>query len=164
MMRVSLIVAMDKNRVIGKNNRLPWRLPADLRRFKETTMRHALIMGRKTYESIGRALPGRKNIVLTKQKGFQPEGCFTASSIEEAIAMAGTDEEVFVIGGAQVFERALPLAHRIYLTLIEDEFDGDVFFPEFDDRLWVEKDRQSFSADRENPFSYTFLVLDRVEI
>ena len=162
-MRVSLIVAMGKNRVIGKNNRLPWRLPADLRRFKSTTMGHALIMGRKTYESIGRALPGRKNIVLTKQKGFQPEGCFVASSIEEAISMAGTDEEVFVIGGAQVFARALPIARRIYLTLIEDEFDGDVFFPEIDDRLWVEKDRQSFTADQENPHSYTFLVLERVE-
>jgi dihydrofolate reductase len=126
-------------------------------------MSHTLIMGRKTYESIGKALPGRKNIVITNQKDLRPEGCFVASSIEEAIAMAGTDEEVFVIGGARVFESALPLARRIYLTLIEDEFEGEVFFPEIDDRIWVEKERQSFTADQENPHNYTFLVLERVE-
>ena len=161
-MRVSLIVAMGRNRVIGKNNSLPWRLPADLRRFKRTTMGHTLIMGRKTYESIGGALPGRKNIVLSKKKDLTPEGCIVAASMEEAISMAGAGEEVFVIGGAQVFAEALPIAHRLYVTLIEEDFEGDVFFPKTDARTWVEKERESFAADHENPHDYAFLILERV--
>ncbi len=161
--RVSIIVAMGRNRVIGKNNALPWRLPADLRHFKSTTMGHTLIMGRKTYESIGRALPGRKSIVVTRQKGLRAEGCLVAGSIDEALSMAGAEQEVFVIGGAELFAQTLPIASKLFVTFIEKEFEGDVFFPETDPRLWVEKERKSFTANEENPYDYSFLILEKTQ-
>ena len=161
-MNLSIIVAMGRNRVIGKDNGLPWRLPADLKHFKNVTLGHPVLMGRKTFESIGRPLPGRTNIVITRQKNYKPEGCLMAGSIQEALALAQDADEAFVIGGASIFEKTIPLAWRLYVTLIDHEFEGDTLFSGIDPSLWVEKERQSFRADNENPYGFSFLVFERV--
>lgn len=161
-MSVSLIVAMSRNRVIGKNNQLPWRLPEDLKRFKELTMGHPIIMGRKTYESIGKPLPGRTNIVLTKDTAYQVGGIQVARSLEEALNFGGKDEEKFVIGGSEVFKKAYPLCDKIYLTLIDRDFDGDTFFPELDletDFNLVEETKTLNSPKEDLP--YRFVTVSR---
>lgn len=135
--RISLIVAMARNRVIGANGGLPWHLSSDLRRFKALTMGHHILMGRKTFESIGRVLPGRASVVITRNPRWRAEGVVVASSLADALSKAGGDDEVFVIGGEQVFREALPVADRIYLTRIERNFAGDTFFPEFDASAWT---------------------------
>ena len=157
---LSLIVAVSQNGVIGKGNKLPWHLPADLKRFKKLTMGHPIIMGRKTFESIGKPLPGRTNIVITRQKEFASFGALTAPSLEEALRMCKKEEEVFVIGGATIFEQALPLANRLYLTLIHQDFDGDTSF-RWDPSQWKEISREDFFSDIANPHSYRFLILKR---
>jgi dihydrofolate reductase len=139
---VSLVVALARNRVIGAGNRLPWRLPEDLRRFKRLTMGAPVILGRKTHESIGRALPGRRNIVVTRRPDARWEGCEVAGSLEAALALAGDAPEVFVIGGAELYRLALPRADRLYLTLIDADYDGDTFFPDFDPADWRETARE----------------------
>jgi dihydrofolate reductase len=139
---ISLVAALARNRVIGSGNRLPWHLPEDLRRFKRLTMGAPVIMGRKTHESIGKALPGRRNIVVTRQAGARFEGCEVAGSLEAALALAGDVPEVFVIGGAELYRLALPRADRLYLTLIDANYDGDAFFPEFDPAEWRETARE----------------------
>ena len=132
-LNLSLIVAMTEERVIGVDNRLPWRLPADLQRFKRLTMGHHMIMGRHTWDSIGRALPGRTSVVVTRRADFRaPDGVVVAHSLDEALAAAAADEEPFVIGGAEIYRHALPLARRIHLTVIERHFAGDTFFPALD--------------------------------
>ena len=135
-MRLSIIAAMSANRVIGNNNNLPWRLPADLKRFKSLTMGHHLIMGRKTFESIGQPLPGRTTVVITHQTGFAPEGVLVAHSIDQALHVVAGDDEVFVAGGAQIYQQMLPRADRLYLTSIHAEFEGDTNFPEFEESDW----------------------------
>lgn len=160
MKTISIIVAMAKNRVIGKRGAIPWYLPADLARFKRLTMRHPIIMGRKTHESIGRALPGRQNIVITRQEGYQAKGCDVVHSLEEALERAEGDE-VFVIGGAEIYREALPLAKRIYLTGVDAELPGDVYFPEFDRRAWREVERVPGVMDEKNPYPHTFFTLER---
>lgn len=130
-MIISFIVAMSKNRVIGKDNKLPWNIPADLQRFKRITLGHPIIMGRKTFESMGKALPNRENIVVTRQKKYKAEGVTVCHSLEEALKpYKNSDQEVFIIGGGEIFQQALPLVNKIYLTVIDKEFDGDAFFPE----------------------------------
>lgn len=161
-MRVSIIVAMSKNRVIGLHGDLPWRLSADLRRFKQLTMGHPIIMGRKTYDSIGRALPGRTSIVITRQTGFHPPDVIAVPGWDEALQAAGDVEEAFVIGGGEVYSQALPLANRIYLTAVETELEGDTFFPKWDDSQWQLVQEMHHPADAKNAFSMRFLVLDRV--
>jgi dihydrofolate reductase len=131
-MTLSIIVAMSKNRVIGRDGKIPWHLSEDLKRFKQITMGHTIIMGRKTFESIGKTLPGRKNIVITRNPRFAPHGVTIAHSLNDAIREAGDDSEIFVIGGAEIFKEALPRASKLYLTLIERGFDGDAFFRDFD--------------------------------
>ncbi len=158
---LSIIVAMAKNRVIGRDNQLPWHLPADLRHFKQTTMGHPIIMGRKTYESIGRPLPGRQNIVITRNPDFQAEGCLVVHSLQEALAAVPEAEEVFIIGGASLYREALPLADRIYLTLVDAEVEGDTFFPELDASEWQEVRRETFAPDEKNPFGYAFIEFVR---
>lgn len=160
-MRVSLICAASKNGVIGTKNELPWKLPADLKRFKELTLNHPVIMGRKTHQSIGRALPGRSNIVVTRQKGFIAEGCRVVHSIEDAIKACEGADEVFVIGGAQIYEKALPHANRIYLTRIHHEFEGDAFVFEIDEAVWKQTTREDFEADQKNPYAYSFVALEK---
>jgi dihydrofolate reductase len=143
---VSLVAALARNRVIGAGNRLPWHLPEDLRRFKRLTMGAPVIMGRKTHESIleqaGKPLPGRRNIVVTRQPGARFEGCEVAGSLDTALALAGDAPEVFVIGGAELYRLALPRADRLYLTLIDADYDGDTFFPDFDPADWRETARE----------------------
>ena len=147
--RTTLIVARARNAVIGRGNTLPWRLPEDLKHFKATTMGHAIVMGRKTFESIGRALPGRRTIVVSRDARWQHEGCERASSLQAAIALARTPgadptictDEVFVTGGADVYRQALPLADRVIATEIDRDFDGDIFFPALDPARWHEVSR-----------------------
>jgi dihydrofolate reductase len=160
-MRISLIVAMSQNRVIGRGGRLPWRLAADLRRFKRLTMGHHLIMGRKTHESIGRTLPGRISIVISRQADFAPPGVVAVDSLDEALATAAGDPEVFVIGGGEVYQQALPMVDRVYLTLICTDIEGDTFFPEFATEDWRLVEDIPHPADDRNEFAYRFLVYDR---
>lgn len=162
-MKMSLIAAMAANRVIGRDNRLPWHLPADLKRFKRLTMGHTLIMGRKTFESIGRPLPGRSTVVVTRQAGYAPPGVRVAHSVREALDLAEGDE-VFIAGGAELFAETLPLADRLHLTLIEKDFEGDTLFPDFDPAEWrlVEEERhEPDETDAEVPYGYTFQIYDR---
>lgn len=166
-MNLAIIVAQAKNRVIGINNKLPWHLPEDLRYFKQVTMGKPIIMGRNTYESIGRPLPGRTNIVITRQNDYAPEGVRVVNSLDEAVELAesialinGIDEAM-VIGGAQIYEQALASAQRLYLTEVDAEIDGDAWFPEFERQEWSEVGREDFSAEGPNPYNYSFIVLDR---
>jgi dihydrofolate reductase len=164
---VALIVAMASNRVIGRNNQLPWYLPNDLKYFKATTMGKPIIMGRKTYESIGKPLPGRTNIVLTTNKNFSAEGVKVVHSVEQALSVADAvaalegAQEVMVIGGAEIYSLMLPTADRLYLTEVKAEVDGDAFFPELDWSAWQERGREDFAAEGPNPFDYSFVVFDR---
>jgi dihydrofolate reductase len=159
--RISLIVAMAANRVIGRDNALPWRLPADLRRFKAVTLGHTLVMGRRTYESIGRPLPGRRTVVITRRTDWHPEGVQVVHSLEEALAAASAETEVFVAGGGEIFREALPRADRIHLTRIEAEVPGDTTFPDFDPTAWKIVDEEHHEPDAENPLPFTFQILDR---
>lgn len=160
-MPLSLIVAVAENQVIGREGQLPWRLSADLRRFKRLTMGHRIVMGRKTYESIGRALPGRTSIVLTRQADFQAaEGVLVADSLEAALREAG-DDEVFVIGGAGVYRESLPRATRVYLTRVHADVEGDTFFPRLDPQTWRLVEQHPHPADEKNDFAHTFQVYER---
>ena len=161
-MKVSIIVAMDKNRVIGKGNDLPWRLSADLKHFKAITMSKPLIMGRKTHESIGRPLPGRENIVLTHAKEFEAEGCTVVHSLEEAFRAAGDVDEVMIMGGSGIYDQSLARAGRLYLTEVHADVSGDVYFPEVDKGNWLEIEREDHPADEKNDFGYSFVVMERV--
>ncbi|MGB0733233.1 MAG: type 3 dihydrofolate reductase [Pontibacterium sp.] len=167
-MRLALIVAQAENRVIGVNNALPWYLPEDLKYFKRVTMAKPIIMGRKTYESIGKPLPGRTNIVVSRSGDFAPEGVVVVNSLEAAIEQAEClceiqgIEEAMVIGGAQIYAQALPLAQRLYLTQVHAEVEGDAWFPAFEAEQWQEAGREDFAACEPNPYDYSFIVLDRV--
>jgi len=162
-MILSLIVAMSTNRVIGLNNSIPWRLPADLKRFKSLTMGHCLVMGRKTFESIGRPLPGRTIVVLTHQQDYAPPGVLVAHSLDEALSMA-LGVEVFVAGGEQIYQQTLALADRLYLTIIEKEFAGDAYFPPFDESDWQLISKESHPPTETTPFPYSFLVYERKQL
>ena len=178
-MMISLIVAASQNGIIGAGNKLPWHLPADLKRFKQLTMNRPILMGRKTFESIGKPLPGRTHIVITRQKGFQCCGATVAHSLEEGLLICDreataqrskemvalplsadheSEPEVFVIGGAELFKQALPLADRIYLTRIHKDFEGDTFLFEIDPAVWKETSREDFPA---GPIPHTFITLER---
>ena len=158
-MRLSLIVAMSRNRVIGDHGRLPWSLPADLARFKDLTMGHTVIMGRQTYESLGRPLPGRTNVVLSRSGKFDPaDGVEVCDSLAAAIRQHEADDEVFVIGGQEVYRQALPIADRIYLTLVDRDYEGDAVFPEYDRSCFVQTEHSNYNT----PIPHRFEVLDRV--
>jgi dihydrofolate reductase len=160
---ISIIVAMDRNRGIGIENRLPWRLSADLKRFRELTMGHHLIVGRKTYESIGKPLPGRQMIVVTRDPDYRAEGCIVLHSLNDAIetAAARGENEVFICGGAEIYRKALARAGTLYLTQVDAEVDADTFFPEMDWTQWIEKERISHGADDKNQYSFIFKILNR---
>jgi len=160
-MRVSFVVAYDRRGVIGHRNALPWRIPADLGRVKRLTLGKPLIMGRRTYASIGRPLPDRTSIVLTRDPSFAVEGVEVARTAEEALAKAGDVPEVIVFGGADVFRQFLPLADRMYVTEIDAEFDGDTYFPPFDRSEWREVERTVHEPDADDPHRYAFVTLDR---
>jgi dihydrofolate reductase len=159
---ISLIVAASTNNVIGAEGGLPWRLSADLRRFKEITMGKPIVMGRKTWESIGRPLPGRQNIVVTRQSGYQAEGCTVVDSARKAIDAAGDADEVMIIGGGNLYEHFLPLADRIYLTRVTADIEGDTVFPELAPSDWQIVSSTSFAADEVNDYDTEFQVLRRL--
>ena len=162
-MRLSIVVAMDDNRLIGSKNQLPWHLPADLAYFKKLTTGKSILMGRKTYDSIGRPLPNRRNIVITRNANISIPGCEVVSSIDHALELTKDDLEVMVIGGASLCEQILPKINRLYITKIDGEFEGDVFFPKYDDFDWLEVSCESHPKDNSNAYSYKFIVLDRVQ-
>ncbi len=161
-MRLNIVVAKSENDVIGRDGDLPWRLSADLRHFKATTLGHPLVMGRKTHESIGRPLPGRQNIIVTRQADYRAEGCTIAASLEQAIAEALSAEEVMIIGGATLYAAALPRADRLYLTEVHAQIAGDTHFPPLDRKAWREVSRERHEADESNDHDYSFVILDRL--
>ena len=156
-MIISIIAAMAENRVIGHNGIIPWEIPEDRRRFRELTMGHPVIMGRKTFEAIGRPLPGRQNIILTRRPGFRIEGCLVVNDLRSALEACTGSAEVFICGGSELYREALPFAERIYLTIIHATFQGDVFFPELFSEEFEETERRKFRGTH----SCTFLILKR---
>ena len=159
---ISLMWAMDNNHVIGNNNQLPWHLPEDLKFFKRTTMGHPIAMGRKTWDSIGRPLPGRENIVITRNPEFLCEGCTVLNSVEALLEFSQQNaDEIFVIGGAEIFKLILPYADKLYLTRIYDEFKGDTFFPELNMEEWSLLSREQGIKDEKNPYDYEFMIYER---
>lgn len=161
-MRIALVAAMAQNRVIGRDNRLPWRLSADLRHFKSLTMGKPVIMGRNTWESIGKPLPGRSNIVVTRNRAYRAEGCQVVHSIEEALAAAAGCEEAMIMGGAELYRHTIERADRLYLTLVEATLEGDTLFPEIEPDQWRELQREHHWADKKNEYDYTFATLERI--
>jgi dihydrofolate reductase len=159
---ISIIVAMAENRVIGNDNSLPWYLPADLKHFKAMTMGKPIIMGRKTWESLPGKLPGRPHIVVSSNPDYIADGCSVAHSLEQALAVAGGVPEVMIVGGAMLYAQALPLADRLYLTMVETQVEGDTSFPEYDSEQWREVERERHPADASNPYAYSFVTLSRV--
>lgn len=161
-MIISLIWAMTDDRVIGIENRLPWKLPADMKWFRQHTLGKPVIMGRSTFESFGaKPLPDRKNIVISRNPDYQPAGAETAQSLDDALKKAGNVAEVMIIGGSSIYQQMLPRADRLYMTLIHADLEGDAWFPEFDQSLWVVQERHDNSADDKNPYDYSFTVLVR---
>jgi dihydrofolate reductase len=162
-MRLSIIVAVAENGVIGRGNELPWRLSDDLKRFKRLTMGHAVIMGRKTWESIGRPLPGRRMIIVTRQLNYQAEGCVLAGDLPAACGLAASPgaEEAFIIGGAEIYRQALPLADRLYVTRVHAVVEGDKLFPEYDASRWRMTHSEEFAADDKNEFATTFETYEK---
>jgi len=165
-MTISMIGAMGKSRELGFGNKLPWHLPDDLKRFKELTRGHAVIMGRKTFESIGRPLPERKNIVITRDHAYVAPGCTVVGSFEEALKEARDTEgdgEVFIIGGAEIYKLALPMADKMYLTFVDAEREADAFFPEFKEGEWNVVQEESHPADDRHLYAFTFRVYERIK-
>ncbi len=160
-MRISLIAALARNRVIGIENRLPWKLPEDLAHFKALTLGHPILMGRKTFESLGRPLPGRTNIVITRNPDYAPDGCRVAASIPDALALCHDAEEVFFIGGAELYAQVIPLADRLYLTEVDIAPHGDAWFPDYDRSAFTEIARESHLGTRGDALRYDFVVYAR---
>lgn len=165
-MTISLIAALSKNRVIGKNNDLPWSLPDDSKYFMQTTKGHHAIMGRKNYDSIPpkfKPLPGRTNIVVTRQASFKAPGCIVVNSLDRALEISreNGEQEAFVIGGAEIYKLAMAQADKLYLTEIDAVIQGDTFFPEFDKREWLETSRQHHQADERHPYNFDFVVYEK---
>ncbi len=161
-MIISIITAMDKNQLIGKDNALPWKIPADLQFFKKVTMSKPIIMGRKTFESIGRPLPGRQNIVITRDESYTADGCDVVYSIDDAISLAGDIDEVMVIGGANIYQQFLEKCDRLYLSRVLGEFEGDAWFPEIDFNLWRLIEKEDHKADEKNECDYSFQIYERI--
>lgn len=159
-MILSLIAAMDRNRLIGNNNQLPWHLPVDLAHFKKITLGKPIVMGRKTYESIGRPLPGRTNIVLSRS-GFQADGVECVSNICEAVAKVANADEIVVIGGSSIYEMLLDVVDRMYLTFVDGDFKGDAWFPEFDVEQWSISEEEMMTADKDNQYGCRFITYDK---
>jgi dihydrofolate reductase len=158
---LSIIVAVSENNVVGRDNQLPWRLSADLKRLKSITMGHHLIMGRKTWESLGRPLPGRTNVVITRDKNYIAEGGVVVHSLDEALRISANDEEAFIFGGGEIFRQALSHVDKIYLTKVHTTVKGDAFFPELKSSEWLEVSSENFKADEKNEFDYSFITYKR---
>lgn len=161
MNQTTIVVAVSANNAIGKDNQLLWHLPADLKHFKNITSGHTIVMGRKTYDSIGKPLPNRRNIVITRQTGLQLAGIEVVNSLEEAMNLCKDKEQVFIIGGAEIYRQALSICDKIELTRVHQEFEADAFFPELDNETWKEVWRKDHLPDEKNKFAYTFSTLER---
>ena len=161
---ITVIAAVAENNAIGKNNDLIWSLSADLKRFKKVTTGHYILMGRNTFESIGRPLPNRTTIIITRNKSYFKEGCLIASSLEKAIKLAKEEKEIFIIGGAQIYKETMAknLADRLDVTLVHEAFDADVYFPKIDAKVWKETKREAFKADEKNEFDYSFISYQKI--
>ena len=159
--RISILVAMASNRTIGINNTLPWRIPEDLKHFKALTMGHHMIMGRKTFDAIGKPLPGRTTVVVTRNRGLKIEGCIIAHSLHEALAACTGDEEVFIIGGAEIYMQAMPLTDTLYITEIQQDVEGDAHFPELNKNAWQEVARERRSQTEPQALEYHFVTYRR---
>jgi len=162
-MKISLIVAMASNRAIGLNGQMPWHLSADLQRFKQITMGSPIMMGRKTFDAIGRPLPGRENLIISRNGDYEQSGCRVFTSIESGLDYASGCDELFVIGGATLYEALLPTADYLYLTLINRSFEGDTYFPEIDYKGWRELSREDIEDDASVNFTYSFLKLENLK-
>jgi dihydrofolate reductase len=160
---IAIIAAMDRNRLIGDGGRLPWRLAADMRRFRTLTMGNPVIMGRRTHESIGKVLPGRSNIVLSRNTGYRAPGCVVVADLERALGLCDDADTPMVIGGAQIYAQALARAHRMYLTLLDGSFQGDTWFPEYDHRPWREISREDHARDADSPCAFSFVDLEKAQ-
>lgn len=160
-MRLSIIAAVSSNLVIGNHQKLPWDLPADRKRFQKLTMGHHIFMGRKTFEAIGFVLPGRTTVVITHQPDYHPEGVLVAHSLDDAFRLVKNDDELFIAGGTEIYRQMLPLADRLYLTYVHEDFEGDALFPAFDESGWGIISREDRQPDPDNAHSYTFVVYDR---
>ena len=161
-MRISLIVAASANGVIGADGELPWHLPDDFRFFKQVTMGKPIVMGRRTWESIGRPLPGRQNIVITRQTGFEATGASVVDSPEAAVEAAGDQDEIMIIGGGEIYRRFLPMADRVYLTRVDATIEGDTFFPALDEGEWAVDSSERHDADERHAYAFEFRVYSRV--
>jgi len=161
-MNVSIVVAMSSNAVIGKSGGLPWHLSADLKHFKSITMGKPIIMGRKTHDSIGKSLPGRENIVLTRDYQYRAEGCSIIHKFNDVYKRCSEVDEVMIVGGSQLYDQVLPLANILYMTEVHGDVEGDTRFPEFDREQWREVQRQDFKANEKNDFDYSFVVFKRL--
>jgi dihydrofolate reductase len=159
-MNINIVVAIAANNAIGKNNKLLWHLPKDLRHFKELTTGHTVIMGRKTFDSVGKPLPNRRNIVVTRQN-IQIDGCEVVNSLEAALELAKGEAELDIIGGAEIYKQAMPLTNYIYLTIVHQDFDADTFFPEIDYSKWQELNREDHEPDEKHAFPFSFITLKR---
>ena len=161
---ITIIAAIATNNALGKNNDLIWHLPADLKRFKKLTSGHHILMGRNTFESIGKPLPNRTTIIITRNKDYFKEGCLIAYSLEEALELAKTDDEIFIIGGAQIYDYALQndFADALEITLVHHSFEADAFFPQIDTHIWKEVKREDHKADENNKFDYSFLRFEKI--
>lgn len=157
---ITVIAGIGRNNELGKNNDLLWRLSADLKRFKKVTSGHHIIMGRKTFESIGKPLPNRTSIIITRNDNYFVDGCLVANSLENALDLVKNDDEVFIIGGAQIYKQTLEknLADKLDITLVNGEFDADVFFPEIDTKIWKKVSEENFKADDKNEFDFSFVT------
>ena len=160
---ITIIAAIAKNNALGKDNDLIWYLPADLKRFKKITTGHHILMGRNTFESIGKPLPNRTTIIITRNKNYFKDGCLVAHSIEEAIKLVENDDAIFIIGGAQIYKEAIEkdLVDQLDITQVHQEFEADVFFPKIDSKIWKETSREDFKADEKNKFDYSFLSFQK---
>ncbi len=155
---ITIIAAVAANNALGKNNQLIWHIPADLKRFKKVTSNHHVIMGRKTYESLGKPLPNRTNIIITHNKEYTVEGCVIVNSLQEAIEVVKEDSNPFILGGAQIYKQALDFADKLDLTLVHHNFEADAFFPEIDLKIWKEISREDFKANEKNSYNYSFVT------
>ncbi len=159
---LTLIAAIGKNNALGKNNQLIWHLPADLQRFKKVTSGHHIIMGRKTFESLGKPLPNRTTIIISRDKNYHADGCITVNSLSDAIQAASSDENPFILGGAEIYKQSMDIVDVLDLTFVHHTFDADVFFPEIDKSIWKEVFREDFSKDEKNKYDFSFVKYELI--
>jgi dihydrofolate reductase len=158
---ITIIAAIAENNALGKDNQLIWHLPADLKRFKQVTLNHHIIMGRKTFESLGKPLPNRTTIIITRNKNYRVKGCIVVNSLKKAIEASKQDENPYILGGAEIYRQAIEIADKLDITFIHKEFEADAFFPEIDHKIWKETSREDFKADTNNKYNFSFVTYNR---